>query len=51
MDRSDDTDLAPDCDTDSVLPDIGGEIDEMKESNSHISDGSVDDSDYEYEYS
>ena len=41
IDRSHDTGLAPDCDTD-----IGGEIAEFEECSSDISDGSVDESDY-----
>ena len=47
IDRLDDPDLAPDCYTDSGLADIGGEIDEMEECNSDISDGSVEESDYD----
>ena len=47
IDRSDDACLASYCYTDSDLTDIGGEIEEMEESNSDISDGSVEESDYD----
>ena len=46
-DTSDDTGFTPDCDTDSHLSDIGGEIEDLEESNKDMSDSSVDESDYD----
>ena len=47
IDRSDYADLAPDCDTESDLSDVGDEIEELDKSNDDISDNSVDVSDFD----
>ena len=45
INRPDGTDLASNCDTDSDLSNISGEIEELEKSDSDMSDRSIDGSD------